>query len=51
MKKSKFAALCRKYTYDQIIELYMTAKIYLYPRQLEHVCKNGSHHGGCICKN
>lgn len=50
MKSAKFKALCRKYSYDKIIELYMSCNIYLYPRQLNHVCKNGSHHGGCILK-
>ena len=50
MKSGKFKAFCRMYSYDKIIEMYMTCKIYLFPRQLEYVCSRSSHHGGCICK-
>lgn len=47
MKASKLRALCRKYSYDKIIEMYMSCKIYLTDKQLEKICAKGSHHGGC----
>lgn len=50
MKKAKFAGLCRKYSADKIITMYMMNKIYLTNKQLDHVIANGSHHGGCLCK-
>ena len=47
MKASKLKILKRKYTADEIIEMYMTCKIYLTEKQLEKICEKGSHHGGC----
>ena len=47
MKASKLRLLCKKYTYDKIIEMYMSCKIYLTQNQLEKICSKGSHHGGC----
>ena len=48
MKKREFNKILEKYTSDQILEMYMTCKIYLTDKQLEKVCENSSHHGGCI---
>lgn len=47
MKASKLRGLCRKYSYDKIIEMYMKSEIYLTQKQLEKICSKGSHHGGC----
>ncbi len=47
MKASKLKALCRKHSYDKIIEMYMKSEIYLTDKQLEKICAKGSHHGGC----
>lgn len=47
MKASKLRGMCRKYTYDKIIEMYMKSEIYLTQKQLEKICAKGSHHGGC----
>lgn len=47
MKASKLRGLSRKYSYDKIIEMYMTCKIYLTDKQLEKICAACSHHGGC----
>ena len=50
MKKASLRVLCKKYTYDEIISLYMSMKIYLSDKQLEYVCSKGSHHGSCNVK-
>lgn len=47
MKASRLKSLCRKYSYDKIIEMYMKSEIYLTDKQLEKICAKGSHHGGC----
>ncbi len=47
MKASKLRALCRKYSYNKIIEMYMKGEIYLTMNQLEKICEKGDHHGGC----
>ena len=48
MKKREFKKLLEEYTSNEIIEMYMTCKIYLTEKQLDKVCENSSHHGGCI---
>ena len=47
MKKIEFKKILGEYTSNQILEMYMTNKIYLTEKQLDKVCENSSHHGGC----
>ena len=50
MKKASIKVLRKKYSWDEIISLYMSMKIYLTDKQLDLVCSKGSHHGGCNVK-
>ena len=47
MKKKELNKLIKKYSSDEILNMYMECKIYLTEKQLEKICETSSHHGGC----
>lgn len=50
MRTRDFNKLLKRKTSDEILTDYMICKIYLTDKQLEKVCNNSSHHGGCNTK-